>query len=158
MIDLCFSIQAGVAQHLSGDDDNITVYSVVGLGQIDIPGIGQLMRANRPQVHLFIVNRAAAVDVKKFIVKKAGHDRDVVLSNSFDATAFEGPQRFQHFRAFIAHGDLGLAQGFSPLGIASDWAGHPATDSRRSTNRKADPLQLVRTCAARQRGTEARGK
>ena len=46
MIDLSFPIQAGVAEHFSGDDDHITVYAMVGLSQIDISRVGQLMRAD----------------------------------------------------------------------------------------------------------------
>lgn len=85
MIDLLLTVETGVAEHHAHQNYQITVHSMVSLGELKVGRVSQLVSADSRRVRVSVVDFAATVDVDELLVKNFCHCIRIVIANRHDA-------------------------------------------------------------------------
>ena len=98
-----------MAKHYADKDDQVGKDANFGLTDVEIPIIGEGVRANVPKVGVLVVDRSDAVDVDQRVMKQRFKCIRVVDAGRFYATTFERPDlvdigccHFAYEHAFIS--------------------------------------------------------
>src|SRR3982751_5949391 len=95
-----------MAQHEPGEDHEITVYSVVGLGQVDIGIKGQFVRANSLEEAASVIDVAALVNVEKLLVDDPVHRVGIVGADRLYPKPLDGADGLEGQGFAVAEGHM----------------------------------------------------